>query len=1082
MHSLQQGLFVRLIPLLAAVLISGAECGLPAQKFLLTLGSPHLRSTEAWEAPTIGHWLWPGAFEIPAGRNASAVQFVASGRRYVADGRSDGFAVRYGSDPGEALEVQFAGALHGAAPELEDPVPGNLSLFARTESGASATEWKRFSVSTFRNVWAGIDARFRASKGDLELDFLVAPETDPKAIRLVGRGDTHFEIDGHSGDILLVRRSQRFRLQRPRAFQSDSQGSHDVPVRAATDGSSLWFELPAYDPTRALLIDPLVATWSTLVGTNTDAMYDNAAALATDAAGNVYVGGTTQLSTVEQPADAFPTTPTSLKPVNPRSMGDTCAYGCGYVLKLSAKTHEVIYGALIYGLTVKAIAVDGLNEAVITGSSLDGNNFPGTAGVFDNDPGGEVFLSKISADGSHLVYSALFPGDSGNGLAVDAQGNAYVVGQVSTPNLPTTPGTIKPANPIGSTVNQDGFLLKVSADGSKLLYGTYLGGSGTDVANAVQVDSLGEAIVAGQTASTDFSGLTGPVAGASDAFLLKISADASQIVTGQIFGGSADDFATALAADGQNGWLLCGATTSGDFPTSEGAYQAHLLGQRNGWVRRVDVGFDSVYGSYFGGSAIDGCLGIAADAVGNAYLVGVTFSADLPITAAAFQDTTSAVSDNFLVNLRSPFYVTGHTADRESYFAELAADGRSVLYGTYLGGYETSPRFYPPLTIGTGIVAAPGGAVYVSGATEAASFPVTDGGLRSSLGGQQDGFIVAFEDSPLSITTPSLLPAAPLSLPYSITLNATGGTPPYTWSQVGFELPDGITLSADGVLAGTASNPQTEATGYQFTAKVTDSKGLAAYKSLFVNVLYPGQFLCESNNCVAALVAGQAIIYQLPTLNRAIGQVTGTVTGTLPQGITLSSSGSLAGTPTQSGVYGFTAHLQDQSGQVGTLNWLTWIAPGDTPAAVLTVKPTAVTVGQAYTLTWGASDSSGCQASGGGATGSLWAGVYPSIATTTQTATATGSFTYTVTCATGSTPIKASASLTVSASSSGGGNSGGSGGAGGGSSGGGGSGGGGSSSGGGGGILGWLELAGLLLVAMARQTAYVRRNHDSDNA
>jgi hypothetical protein len=1055
-HLSLRTLMIGVLTLCSALLLVTADHRVLTPRLMRGPGSGQLPAAGVPEAQAISRWLWPGAFETLADTTGPEVTFVASGRRYVAEIRSDSMSVRYGTKAADSLEVGFAQGARDSKPELTERIAGALSLFTGMRQRAYTTDWQRFDVSTFRNVWSGIDVRYRANNGDLELDFLVSPGANPDRIRLAGRGQTHFEVDAHSGDIFIVRADRRFRLQRTRAFQPGSRGLQEVPVRALTDGISLWFELPRYDRTRALIIDPLVATWSTFVGTNTDAMTDNAAALATDANGNLYVAGTTQLDTVAQPSDSFPTTPGSLDPANPRSPGNNCAFGCGYVLKLSP-THQVLYGALVYGFTIKAIAVDASNEAVITGSSLDSSEFPGTPGVFDNNPSGQAFLSKISADGSRFVYSALIQGDSGNGVAVDAQGNAYVAGQVSTPDLPTTPGTIKPANPnVGGTINQDGFLLKVSADGSTLLYGTYLGGSGTDVANAVQVDSQGEAIVAGQTASSDFTGLVSPVSGASDAFLIKVSADASQIVSGQIFGGSGNDYANALAPDGQGGWLMCGATTSADFPTSAGVFQTHLLGQTSGWVRRVDSGFNLVYASYFGGSAIDGCLGIAGDATGDAYLVGVTFSADLPITNGAFQDVTSAITDELLVNIGAPFYVVGHMADRESYFAEVATDGKSVLYGTYLGGYETSPRNYPPLTIGTGIVITPTGTVYVSGATGAASFPVTDAGLRVGMGGQQDGFITSFASSSVAITTASLLPAAPLSLPYAVTLSATGGTAPYTWSQVGFELPTGITLSSAGVLSGTASNPQQEGTGYQFTVKVQDANGAVAYKSMFVNVLYPGQFLCESNNCVAALVAMQAISYQLPTLNRAIGPVTGTATGTLPQGISLSSSGLLAGTPLQSGVYGFAVQLQDQSGQTGTMNWLMWIAPSATSGPAFTINPASVTVGQPYTLTWSASDSSGCQASAGGANGAPWTGVFPSIGTTTQTATTAGSFTYTVTCATGASPVQASANLTVSQSSSGGG---------------GGSGSGGSGGGGGGGTIGWLDLAGLLMVVAAKSRA-----------
>jgi len=996
------------------------------------------------DSGSIGRWLWPGAFEAGPSDARSRITFVASGRRYVAEARADGFDVRHGTRAADALNVEFAGATGTGEAQLAEPLPGALTMFTGLHHRAVESRWRRFGVATFRNVYPGIDARFHANDGDLELDFLVQPGADPGRIELAGQRDTHFTLDAQTGDILVTRANERFRLQRPRAFQPGTSGQTEIEVRAATDGRSLRFELARFNHALPLVIDPLVATWSTFLGTATDIYYDDAAALATDTQGNLYVGGLTQLDTHAIPTDSFPTTPVSLDPANPRSPGDNCAYTCGYVLKLTP-THQVVYGALIYGLTVNAVAVDAAGEAYITGNTLDSTDFPGTPGVFDNDPGGQVFLSKLSADGSAFVFSALFPGDVGNGLAVDAQGNVYVVGQASVPNLPTTPGTIKPTNPIGAT---DGFLLKVSADGTRLLYGTYLGGSGTDVANAVLVDAQGEAMVAGQTASSDFAGLTATVNGPSDAFLIKVSADASTIVAGQTFGGSGDDYATALAADGLGGWLMCGATTSTDLPVSAGAFQTRLLGQLNGWVRRLDSGFNSKYGTYFGGSFTDGCLGIAGDASGDAYLVGVTFSADLPTSTGAFQEATSAVTDEFLINLGSPFYISGHLPDREAYFAELSADGTTLLYGTYLGGYETTPRNYAPLTIGSGITNTPLGTIYVSGRTEAASFPVTDAGLRSGMGEIGDGFIVAFADSALTVTSPSVLPVAPLALPYSVSLSASGGMPPYTWSQVGFTLPTGLTLNASGVLSGTATNPQQEGTGYQFTVKVADANGNVAYKSLFLNVLYPGQIECNGGNCLAALTLTTTISYQLPTLARGVGTQTGRISGTPPPGVTISSSGVMAGTPTQAGEYAFAVHVTDAAGHTGTLNWDMLVLQGAAvSSATLTVTPASVTVGQQFTLQWGSYYTTGCTASGGGGNGSPWSGMVPIFGTATQTASTTGSFVYVITCANGTAPVKAQATLAVMSSS--------------------GSGAGGSTSGGGGGggALDWLALASLMSLA-----------------
>jgi hypothetical protein len=961
----------------------------------------------------VAEWLWPGAFEVRSdGTHSRQTSFVASGRRYIAHVRSDGFEVRRGMRDAAAIDIRFAGAQLGETAELSGKSEATLSLFGAQPGSAIASLWQRFSVSTFRGIYPGIDAKFHATDGDLELDFLLKPGSNPDSIRLVAANSTRFAVDASTGDILVTHENEHFRLHRPRAFQPTDKGQTEIEVRAITDGRSLHFELPHFDHALPVVIDPLVATWSTFLGTRTDAMYDNATAVTTDSQGNLYVGGRTQLSTEEVPTDFFPTTPGSLAPANPRSPGDNCAFQCGYVLKLSP-THQVLYGALMFGMIVTALAVDSNGSAYITGNTLDSSDFPATAGAFDNDPSGQAFVAKLSADGSSFVYSALFFGNSGNGIAVDSAGDAFVVGGVGGPNLPTTPGSVRPTSPTGALNNEDGFLLKVNPSGSALVYGTYLGGSGSDVANAVRIDAQGEAIVVGQTSSVDFSGLSASVAGPSDAFILKVAADGSQILTGQIFGGTGDDYASGVAADGQGGWLMCGTTTSTDLPTSANAFQTRLLGQRNGWVRRVDAAFNTLFTTYFGGSALDGCLNIASDANANAYLVGVTFSADVPTTAGAFQELTSEVTDDFFAGLSSQFYAFSSTTDREAYFAELSSDGGTLLYGSYLGGFYTNPRGFEPLTIGEGITNSPSGTIYVSGATGAASFPVTDGGLRDGMGGGGDAFIVAFAPSALSITTPSLLPAAPAQLPYSVTLAASGGTAPYNWSHAGFQMPDGLALSADGVLSGTTDGSQTETNGYQFTVKATDALGNVAYKNMVINITYPGVFTCSGNTCSGTLPENLPIAYQVPPLARGVQPQLFTITGQLPPGISVSSTGSMTGQATQTGEYQFAFNITDAVGQSGSMNWDIVVVASSAPSATLTVAPTTVAIGQSFTLNWVSVFTTGCLAGGGGAEGTHWSGTLPVFGSITHTASQAGSFVYTISCAAGPSQLNAQATLTV---------------------------------------------------------------------
>jgi len=881
---------------------------------------------------------------------------------------------------------------------------------------ATATPLIRHRIAEFPDIHSGIDVRYRANAGDLEFDFILPAGINPATIQLVAEGEARFSLEGNSGEVIVTRGRDEFRLRKPRAFQPTATGSVEIPVEAIVEPGTMRFHVPKFDPSLPIVIDPLVATWSTFIGTETDAFYDDATAVATDSAGNLYVAGLTQFDQAVVSGDMIPTTPGSLRVPQPFGLTGYTRCHCGYVIKLSP-THQVLYGALLPDYTIKALAVDAAGNVYITGENSSGTFFPATAGTFSNNPIGQAFVAKISAGGDRLVYSALFVGKMGNAISVDAQGDAYVVGKVDYPGLPTTPGAIKPTYMLGATTNEDGFLLKVSADGTSLLYGTYLGGSGADVASAIKLSTLGEIVIAGQTASSDFVGMPAIPRGTSDAFLIRISPDGSRILDARTFGGDAADSVSALAPDGAGGWLLCGATTSANFPTSSTAFQKTLLGERNGWVRRVSGDFQPVYSTYFGGSFIDGCINITSDGSAKAYLVGVTFSADLPTTVGAFQEDTSALPNSYFGGLGGKVYLSARDPDREAYFAQISSDGSELLYGTLLGGFGTVPMSYPPFSFGSGISNSPSGTIYVSGSTVAASFPVTDGGLRQSMGGNADGFIAAFAPSDLRITTPSALPSAPLSVPYRVILSAAGGTGPYTWSAVGFHLPQGLSLSADGVLSGSAGDANAVGAGNQFTVKVKDAAGNAAYKSLLLKVDYPGNPICGGNTCLLSLHQGSNFVFELPTLARGVPPLSFAVTGGVPPGLKIDSTGTITSERlTETGQFNFAVSLSDSTGRSEVVNWSVLVSGGDAlPNASISVSPASAVRGQVVTVTWRSVWTSGCEATGGGADGASWSGVLPIFGTRTFTASTAGEFSYGVRCASSSTEtVAAQASIRVS--------------------------------------------------------------------
>jgi hypothetical protein len=235
--------------------------------------------------------------------------------------------------------------------------------------------------------------------------------------------------------------------------------------------------------------------------------------------------------------------------------------------------------------------VNAAGNAYVTGLTIS-TDFP-TANAFQPTKGGgsyvySVFLTKFSSDGASLVYSTYLGGsggDSGNGIAVDAAGNAYVTGFTFSSDFPTA-NAFQPSNQGAATHSANAFVTKVLADGASLLYSTYLGGSGHDFGfgdsgQGIAVDAAGDAYVAGYTYSTDF-----PTASAfqltkgggsyvGNAFVTKFAADGTSLVYSSYLGGSGygngyGDGANGIAVDGTGDAYVEGGTDSTDFPTVNG--------------------------------------------------------------------------------------------------------------------------------------------------------------------------------------------------------------------------------------------------------------------------------------------------------------------------------------------------------------------------------------------------------------------------------------------------------------------------------------------------------------------------------
>jgi hypothetical protein len=188
--------------------------------------------------------------------------------------------------------------------------------------------------------------------------------------------------------------------------------------------------------------------------------------------------------------------------------------------------------------------VDGSGNAYVTGYT-GSTNYDVTPGAFQTTNGGgrDVFVTKLNATGTALVYSTYIGGsrgDVGYGIAVDGSGNAYVTGWTSSTNYDVTPGAFQTTNGGG----RDVFVTKLNATGTALVYSTYIGGSGDEVGRGIAVDGSGNAYVTGETNSTDYDVTPGAFQttneGRWDVFVTKLNATGTALVYSTYIGGSGE--------------------------------------------------------------------------------------------------------------------------------------------------------------------------------------------------------------------------------------------------------------------------------------------------------------------------------------------------------------------------------------------------------------------------------------------------------------------------------------------------------------------------------------------------------------
>ncbi|MBZ5720297.1 MAG: SBBP repeat-containing protein [Acidobacteriia bacterium] len=478
-----------------------------------------------------------------------------------------------------------------------------------------------------------------------------------------------------------------------------------------------------------------------------------------------------------------------------------------------------------------AVAVDSATgDAYITGEA-GGASFPGSGSY----GGGlhDAYVFKLDSTGTTQLYSTLLGGggdDSGNAIAIDGSGNAYIAGGTNSLNFPVTAGVFQ------TTLNgtSNAFVAKLDSSGSLAGgYATYLGGNNVDVAAGIAIDGTGKAYVTGQTTSNPFpttlKGFQQTFGGNVDAFVTVLNATGtSPLVYSTYLGGTGIDNATAIAFSGSKIYITGNTIPMGGtaFPTTGAAFGAG--GATDVFVAKLDSALSGasslVYSVLFGGTVDENAYGIAVDSTGNAYITGSTTSNNLPVQNA-FQTTLKGTQNAFVAKLNATataplvfstylggsgtdtglaialdsamagnsVYVTGQTSSADfpkanatqassgggldAFVSQFNAAGNALAFSTYLGGSGTEDVTSTGLS--GGIAADSSGNIYVVGDTASPDFPTVSAFQAANGGGLADafaakfaptaGFSVGVSPNSATVTSGQTTPA------FTVTVSPTGG-------------------------------------------------------------------------------------------------------------------------------------------------------------------------------------------------------------------------------------------------------------------------------------------------------------------